>query len=779
MSASVRPIAQLGFAIIGGVIGGPIGFAVGNLVGGLLFGPKQQSSPVQSLEVETSDYGVFLKEFYGTMATAGNVIDCRYKDGKPYGVTTKKKKISAKGTGAGAPANETEIIEYYLTAAYALGKGPLDVDKIWMEDDGERKLIYNRYGETKKKRGYELEPEFDIFGNIVAELSDKVQVYRGLESQPINPVLQEFHPDGVPAYIGVAYVLFNKLRIKSIPRFTFLVRNAITGRREIVQHRLERCKTPSSRIVLNQISGTLCGAVVAQREGAAPLCDIVAATSLCDMASIDGMVTDRNRQSPLLWPLVEEELGAYESDSATSDAPERWLLSTINEKDLPSRLKGNFQNPALDYASDMAQASRVTAQHVNEQSVDFPIAAHHGDMATLMKVLLNEQWAAKDSVEVSLLPHRIKAAPGDVFVMPGNDRNKYLRIGEQSIGPDGLLHHKTNSYDPAVYGQYPVNYVPPFPPSEVDVYEEPTVFIQDIVAITDEMTASPGYISGVTVPAYSMFDGAQLQSEGLGMTSYAMKATIGKTTNSYSFSEEETTRFNYDKAIRIELIDGELSSSTEHDVRNKRANIIVIGELVLQFVEAQQVGDFEYEITGLLPGRDGSDYFNNCHAGTPVMLITSEGGDLEQGVTWTPVDYPVVNTVQEYTVVMNSPHGEFTGPANFTVKGNSVKTLSPVHVHVSEKSVGSFVKIKVSPRTRLQPNSTWAMTNQSDPMDFRLELRGNIGTLVKNYTGTNELMVSWSELSSIYTSVPATFTGKVQGKNNLTGLGFTRSFEGI
>jgi hypothetical protein len=779
MSSSVGAVAQLGTAVLGGVIGGPLGYSVGNLVGSLLFGPKpHDTAALQKLQVETSEYGVFIKEFYGSMLTSGNIIDCRYKNGKPSGITTKKKKISPKGgTGAGAPATETEIIEYYLTAAYLLGRGPLDVDKIWMEDDGEKKLIYNRYGETRKKRGYDLTPQLDIFGNVVAELSDKVQLYRGLESQPVNPILEEFHPDGVPSYHGTAYVLFNKLKVKSVPSFSFLVRNNITGRKEIVQHRLERCGIPSDRIDLSQLSGSVCGAVVAQREGAAQLCESIAITSLCDMAFVDGLITDRNRQAPLFWPLVQEEMAAFEADEngASDNAPDPYKVSTINETDLPSRFKVQFQNTELDYADDSAPADRNTATHFNEQSITLPISGQYEDMVVLSKVLIDELWAAKDSAELPLLPHRIKASPGDVYELPEDSRYKYLRIGDQQIGPDGLLYHKATSYDPGVYGQYPVSYTPPHPPSEVDVYEEPQIVISDTVALHDEMAAGPGFLSGVSVSAESAFDGAQLQSDELGNVDYGFKAIIGKTLTPYYFLEEETTRINYDKSIRLRLVDGELSSTTEELLRNKKANTILIGNLSLQFMEAEQVDDNEWLITGLLPGRDGSDYVNSSPPNSPVMVITDDAGALDQGVVWTPLPYSALNSSHEYSVVMNSPNGEFTGPLSFTPSGNSVKTLSPVHIRLIERVAGVHVKIGFSPRTRLNPNASWAMTNESDPTLFRVELSGGLVKTVSD----NEVVFTEAELIAQYGFVPASLSGKIQGKNNLTGLGFIRNFEGL
>lgn len=196
--------AGMGFAAFGtatflGVSAAAWGWTIGSTLGGLL-GSKgeditQEGARLQDLRVQSSTYGVPLAQVYGQMRVAGNIIwssgliETRHEDEQESG---------GKGGGGGSVTS----IYYTYSASFAIGicEGPIkSVRRIWA--DG--RLIWS--GMTTAS----VETLSGSAGNI-----DGYTVYVGNETQTPDPVMESYLGAGsVPAYRGLAYIVFNNLQL--------------------------------------------------------------------------------------------------------------------------------------------------------------------------------------------------------------------------------------------------------------------------------------------------------------------------------------------------------------------------------------------------------------------------------------------------------------------------------------------------------------------------------------------------------------------------------------
>lgn len=159
------------------------------------FGPKDTSTSPTIPTVQDSAYGNPIPRFYGTVATAGNII---WLKGGKLDVVVKKAKRGGKG-GSSSTAQDTYL--YYGTFALALGQGPITgIRRMWCGD----KLIYNAGSD---------DIETIVAGNKNAK---GWKLYRGTDDQLPDPDIQaDKGAANTPAYRGLVYIKFKKFALKN------------------------------------------------------------------------------------------------------------------------------------------------------------------------------------------------------------------------------------------------------------------------------------------------------------------------------------------------------------------------------------------------------------------------------------------------------------------------------------------------------------------------------------------------------------------------------------
>mgnify|MGYP000212143901 CR=1 FL=1 len=188
---------------LGGIVGGVIGFMVGGpsgalygaqvgmMVGGLLDPPKVEGPRLEDLSQQTSTYGVFIPRAYGTVALHGNVFWIQGDSLIERGVES---------GGKGGP--EVTNYEYYASFAISLCEGPIDgVRRIWIGGQ----LWYDAGSND--------------LDTIIAsnEIATRFTLYTGTETQGADPLIQaDRGAANVPAYRGLAYIVFNELPLKDV-----------------------------------------------------------------------------------------------------------------------------------------------------------------------------------------------------------------------------------------------------------------------------------------------------------------------------------------------------------------------------------------------------------------------------------------------------------------------------------------------------------------------------------------------------------------------------------
>jgi Putative phage tail protein len=811
---------------------------VGNLIGGLLFGPKapkQTAGRLEDLSIQGSDYGAPIPLFYGGriadgsfggVPAAGQVIDAN----PAGGIEEKKSETPTVGTGA-APANQPDVYEYFLSCAILIGEGPLQIDKIWANE----KVIYDRYGNDSKARGFSLSRE----SGTGADMSEGLRLYPGNYTQLPDSWLEQVHAEtgGAPAYRGCCYFVLVKHALapynNAIPTFRALVQNGITRKREMVVAHVKRAGVPDLHIDICEIHGELRGAFQTQQGGARDFCEKIASTSLCDLAEWDAQIKDVNRVDATEYEIDENDLAAHlengggnssgaggESNADSQSA----IIGIQQDDDIPSQCSLRYLDPDNNHEPSVAiglghwtsPAAFGTAN--NDMSVELPIVATATEMIPLAQTIIDEAVAGRYSIDVSTLPRYIRHTPGNVLNIPTLNGPMRARITNQVLGAPGPIRMECRSYDPGVYNDQRAAVAPgsstpgsstpgvteptvPKTPNEVPIYDAPTYAFLDLVPLSEQDVNEAAFYFAAGTSSDKAWSGAQLTPNGAPShfsSQIVPGATpLGASVTSLSVAGVNPGLFDYSTTLRISLERGSVGNATEAQVR-AGANLLALGERLIHWTTATEVEAGVFDLTGLLNGVGGSDYYGEdtgtIASGTRVCLLVDNAGKRQTGIIRVPMQRTSINQAMQFQVAATAPaltnlpeeDRPITPLQSVTFAGNSLKPHSPWGIEVSRDEGTGDVTIQWRARTR-EPNAwynTGVAPEQADTNKFQLTLKnGSSVAHTRDVTHADaaapvSVTISAADLSS-YGLDPDSLSGEVRHYGRYIALGHPRRFTNL
>jgi hypothetical protein len=137
--------------------------------------------------------------------------------------------------------------------------------------------------------------------------------------------------------------------------------------------------------------------------------------------------------------------------------------------------------------------------------------------------------------------------------------------------------------------------------------------------------------------------------------------------------------------INVSMTVGAFSGSTEADVLTGEVNAVLVGNELVQFVNAVQNEDGSWTLSQLLRGRRGTDWACGEHAvGDSVIKLTGPGWRRED------VALSVVGQARYYRAVTVGADITAVASRDFVDTGNDLKPLSPVAIGGTVDSSGDF-----------------------------------------------------------------------------------------
>lgn len=359
------------------------------------------------------------------------------------------------------------------------------------------------------------------------------------------------------------------------------------------------------------------GISTTNKRSAAAVIETLGDHFLFDLSNWGGVVHCTPRGAPVAKVIDENDLIPNDKNSAkqSSRKDSIGVPSTIHLEyyDLLGGLTADKQTSDRSNSNLRNKADGVTQSTIimtADEAAQAVVISH--------KIAIEEQ---RGEVKFILGDNHIDLICGDVVSIK-EQRLRIVKIeidnGKQTYT---ALHDRVSAYQSNIQG-LPIN--PPSPPPNLVVAETLLEIVDShIINSGDDQLGYYVLISSKTfdwsgaVIEISKDGGATwIDSDNSNMNSIFGEVLEVLPQHNHNYPDRTNT-------LRVKLIrpDMELETSTMREVMN-RANLAIVGNELINFMDATQVGEDEWELTGLLRGRKGSP--SVAHAvGERFLMMTS------------------------------------------------------------------------------------------------------------------------------------------------------------
>ncbi|MDP9422876.1 MAG: phage tail protein [Pseudomonadota bacterium] len=565
-------MATLVLTAVGTALGGPIGGALGGLIGQSidqgLFGPGPRKGPrLGDLSVQTSSYGSPIPRIYGAMRVAGTVI---------WASDLVEEEV-IEGGGKGSPERTT--YSYSANLAVAVSSRPIRaIKRIWA--DG--KLIRGASGDFK--------------------VMTKFRLAQGSEDQERDPLIASM--EGIanaPAYRGLALAVFEDLELAEfgnrIPLLTF----EVIADDEPVPLAALLADASGGKI---GVSGAMAVAGFAAhgtsvRDSLAQLVEMTGVR----LVDRDGRLQSPESASPRL--VAGDELGC-DADGAAGTKVQRIRAP---DGEMPAMLTIAYYDPERDYQSGQARASSGKGG-TREIRLELPAVFAAGEVRQLAENALSRLWLAGDRFKLRLPPSHMGLQPGDAIQLANTARPWTAR----AVSIEGMV--------VAIEAEAAPVAVLPLPDDAGRPVSEPDIVVGRTQLALFELPPDGDAPAQAPLPFLAasndgqwksmavelLLDGHPLPGQAIGR-----RSVLGQTETVLDPSLANILDERSQVVVRL-ANDEQILLNVDRDALMAGANLALIGDELIQFGRAEQLGAGLFRISSLLRGRRGTEWAAATHS---------------------------------------------------------------------------------------------------------------------------------------------------------------------
>lgn len=398
-----------------------------------------------------------------------------------------------------------------------------------------------------------------------------------------------------------------------------------------------------------------------------------------DQVESDGKLKYRARGGAIVLTLSEDDLGAH---YAEEESPPLVTTTKTQDVELPKRIRLQYIAESRDYdAGDAPSPSRVTSAAVNEVDIQVPISITDDHAMQAAEILWADAWGSRWSHQIALDVSFLALEPTDVIGLPVDGRIHRARIVSIEEAAGCLRRLTLVRDDDGRYTSTAVADPPQRPRLSITAYSPSTLLLLDLPALRDADNEAGVYaVAFPSNPArtwtgaviYRSVDGASFLQVGSVVTA----GIVGQLAE--ALPPGLSTTWDFENVVEVDMLNGALESRTEEAVLNG-ANAAAIGAHgrweIIQFLDATQVSETRWQLSGLLRGRRATEHNIDSSAAGDYFVMLSAGG-----VVRLPLQLSEVGTTRLYRAVTFGTSAAGAPSVVFTGQGQALRPFSPVHI---------------------------------------------------------------------------------------------------
>ena len=638
-------MATLVFGALGTLVGGPLGGAIGSLIGHevdrqIIGSPIREGARLKELAVSSSSYGQPIARLFGTMRAAGTII---------WATDLREASETASG-GKGKPS--ITQYSYSVSLAVALSSRPiLGIGRIWADGN----LLRGEAGDLKT--------------------DGILRFHLGHADQPPDPLLAAALGPQCPAHRGLAYAVFEDLQLADFGN---------------------RIPALSFEVLADGAGAELPAALAAPTEAPLMTSAVQSAAPIAGFAHEGGSIADAlaliGTVAPLVADTVEARLFigpvARALDAATLPPTIAWpdgefgvRTGSRAARDLvagPNALR--YYDSARDYQPGLQRAAGRAAA-ADERTLELPATLSASGADGLIDAMRLRSFAAADRAQLRVASLDPALAPGRLVTVAAQGLWRVEGWEWRSGGIELELVRSADDATAMARGDAGTPWRPAdrLPAStKLEAFELPWdgAGTADVARLHVAVGAGAGRWAGAAL--YVERNGTLIPLGAAGPVR-AVTAVLEK-----PLAGSPAVMFEPGASITLRCDDPDAGFlSTDGAALAAGANRLLVGEEIVQFMQAAPQGDGVWRLSGLLRGRGATEAeARSGHTAGACVVRLDERLVLLDGAA--------LDAAHERIAAIGSAEAEPVF-ASVSAAGRSRRPLPPVHPAAHPRSDGSLV----------------------------------------------------------------------------------------
>jgi hypothetical protein len=667
-------LAVLALGFIGTAIGGAIGgtvlgvsaAAIGGFIGSsigsyidqnFIFAAHVEGPRLNDLTVQQSTYGQPIPRFFGpNCLAAGQVIWCTDL------IETKTTK-SAKG----GPTITTFSYRMSLAVLHCEGSA-IGVKKIWANG----KLIYDR----------DAVPTQSVF--------DTLAFYPGDGTQNPDPLIESYLGVGeAQSYRFRAYSVIKDLQLADYgnraPNLVFLIEKDSTLTYAQACTQISELCGITTPLLPCDLPGLIDGYVIGSNSNGIQALQPLSTAGNFDVVDDDGILEFIERSGIPVDYVSINDLGEHE---VGQDAPQPITFSEPTNTTLPRSATITFMDPARDFQTNAAKASRSTGSSDSDLSMDLPMSLTPDQARAIADRVLWETVNSRGArCSTGLRLRKIKTGCVYLFMTPAG--LEPFRIVTKTRGVNGVVNLEMRQERAEFYTSTAPGAPASIPSNSVDTPPPTELFLLDIPLLRDQDDDEGFYFavtkSGDHWRGSDVKRALNISADFMEVAPDGVYAVAGSITG--TAPDGPTDDFDEDTILRVTLRDPNMIlESVDDEHLDSGFNACFLGNIddtpngeIAQFGVATLVSHGVYDLSHWKRGRKGTEFATSIHGTGEVFIILSTDGSLLR----TNYGATDLNLERVYKGVSLLTSEDDATPIYFTNTGVGKRPYAPVDLDTS------------------------------------------------------------------------------------------------
>lgn len=377
-----------------------------------------------------------------------------------------------------------------------------------------------------------------------------------------------------------------------------------------------------------------------------------------------------------------------EDDLGIGDDKAKLIETQTMPQELPRFVSVNYIDPTLDWQQNNQIKNRNSRVVKTKQalSLSLPMVLDATEARQIAEKALYLAWLERKPWQFNLFrPSYMVIDPADIISFVYENTTYTMRVVGNTIGVNYGMQIQGVSEDPNNYSAVSVGGTDPAITTQTSNPLFPTIlllrdipYLEDSDAVADRSTtgyyfamtaADSRWVGGVLYKSAddTNFDAVDSSTDRVWYGN--LNNTLGDPPILYTWDDVNT--------IDITMVDGKnwtLSSTTDLNVLNG-ANVLIVGDEVVQYANAVQTSPGRYTLSRLLRGRRNTEYAAYGHSANEI------GFDPTTGIKRETAPLSLIDLLRYYRGVTVGQDITTVGDTDLTIAANDLKPASPTDIN--------------------------------------------------------------------------------------------------